>query len=204
MMSVLESEPLVVQNEMDDEQFFRFCQLNRDLRIERNARGELILMAPLGGQGGHGELRLARLFDEWAERQGSGLAFGSNTGFKLPNGAIRSPDISWVRNERLEKLSDEEWRKFLPLCPDFVLELRSQSDSLRVLKEKMGEYMANGAQLGWLLDPIRKEIHVYTPSKTPETLENPLTISGEPVLRGSVLDVPQIWASMEKTHRNPA
>ena len=82
------------------------------------------------------------------ERQGSGLAFGSNTGFKLPNGAIRSPDISWVRNERLEKLSDEEWRKFLPLCPDFVLELRSQSDSLRVLKEKMGEYMANGAQLG--------------------------------------------------------
>ena len=204
MMSVLESEPLVVQNEMDDEQFFRFCQLNRDLRIERNARGELILTAPLGGQGGHGELRLARLFDEWAERQGSGLAFGSNTGFKLPNGAIRSPDISWVRNERLEKLSDEEWRKFLPLCPDFVLELRSQSDSLRVLKEKMGEYMANGAQLGWLLDPIRKEIHVYTPSKTPETLENPLTISGEPVLRGSVLDVPQIWASMEKTHRNPA
>jgi Uma2 family endonuclease len=128
MFEVAEPKPMVLKSEMNDEQFFRFCVINRDLRIERTARGDLIVMAPLGGSSSSAENELSYLFTSWAKRDGCGRVFGSNAGFNLPNGAMRSPDISWVRNERLEKLTEEEWEKFLPLCPDFVLELRSPSD----------------------------------------------------------------------------
>jgi len=124
--------------------------------------------------------------------------FCSSTGFKLPNRAMRSPDVSWVRNERLEAFSDEEWEKFLPLCPDFVLELRSPSDPLQVVQKKMEEYMRNGARLGWLLDPARKQVHLYRPRARPQVLERPERVSGEPVLKRFALDVRQVWATMAR------
>lgn len=198
MFGVQESQPVVLESEMNDEQFFRFCVINRDLRIERSARGQVIIMAPLGGSSSSGEIKLSQIFGNWAERDGRGRVFGSTAGFTLPNGAMRSPDISWVRNERLEELTDEQWEKFLPLCPDFVLELRSPSDSMRTLREKMQEYMENGSELGWLLDPERKQLLIYRPGAVPEMIENPGEISGEPVLRGFTLDVRQIWRAMEK------
>ena len=167
VLEPIEQAPLVLHTsrvvEMDDDQFFRFCQLNRDLRIERTAEGDLIIMPPAGGSSGRGNAELTYLFQEWARRDGTGQIFDSSTGFKLPDGATRSPDVSWVRNARLEVLTDEEWEKFLPLCPDFVLELRAPSDSLRVVQQKMEEYMRAGARQGWLLDSTRKQVQVYRP-----------------------------------------
>jgi Uma2 family endonuclease len=183
---------------MDDEQLFQFCQINRDLQIERTADGDIIIMAPEGGSSGHGSGKLTQVFGIWAERDGTGQIFGSSTGFTLPNHAMRSPDVAWVRNERVDALTDEEWQKFLPLCPDFVLELRSPSDSLRTLQLKMEEYCQNGAQLGWLLDPVSKSVHIYRPDTAPQILENSATLSGEPLLRGFVLDLQKIWAAMER------
>ena len=184
--------------DMDDEQFFQFCQLSRELQIERSADGD-ILIAPLeGGSNGLGSAKLTTSFAVWEERDGTGKVFGSSTGFILPNGAVRAPDVAWVRNERLEALTDKEWHRFLPLCPDFVLELRSPSDSVRRLRKKMEEYRDNGAQLGWLLDPAGKRVEVYQPGAKVEIMENPMALSGEPLLKGFVLDVPQIWAAMER------
>ncbi len=200
--SLVEQEPLVVHTRpvinMDDEQFFQFCQLNRDLQIERTAEGDIIIMAPEAGSSGLGSSELTLAFGNWAHGAGTGHIFGSSTGFKLPNGATRSPDVAWVRNERIEALTDEEWQKFLPLCPDFVLELRSPSDPMRTLHKKMEEYRDNGAQLGWLLDPVSKGVHVYRPGGAVEVLDNPTSVPGDPVLRGFVLNVQQIWAAMER------
>jgi Uma2 family endonuclease len=202
--SLLE-EPLVLHIrpaiEMDDEQFFQFCRLNRDLQIERTAEGDILIMTPEAGSSGRGSSKLAAVFEQWAERDGTGQVFGPSTGFKLPDGATRSPDVAWVRNERVDALTDEQWQRFLPLCPDFVLELRSPSDSMRVLHRKMEEYRDNGAQLGWLLDPVSRQVHVYRPGAAVEVLENPSSVSGEPLLREFTLDVPQIWAVMERKKR---
>src|SRR5438876_2394190 len=174
--SLIEQEPLVVHTrpviEMDEEQFFQFCQLNRDLQIERTAEGDIIIMAPEAGSSGRGSSKLNAVFEQWAERDGAGEVFGSSTGFTLPNGATRSPDVAWVRNDRLDALTEEEWQKFLPLCPDFVLELRSPSDAMGALQKKMEEYRENGAQLGWLLDPMSKGVHVYRPGAAVEVLDN--------------------------------
>lgn len=195
-------EPLIVHTrpaiDMDDEEFFHFCRLNGDLRIERTAEGDIIIMAPEAGSSGRGSSKLNALFHQWSERDGTGQVFGSSTGFNLPNGATRSPDVAWVRNERLDALTDEQWQKFLPLCPDFVLELRSPSDSMGALHKKMEEYRENGAQLGWLLDPASKQVHIYRPGRAVEIVNDPTTLSGEPLLRGFVLEVPQIWAVMER------
>lgn len=200
--TLIEPERLVVHTgpaiQMDDEQLFQFCVINRDLQIERDADGDVIIMAPEGGSSGRGSNKLSAEFEVWAERDGKGQVFGPSAGFILSNKAMRSPDIAWVRSERLDALTDEEWQKFLPLCPDFVLELRSPSDSLRRLQRKMEEYCSNGAQLGWLLDPISKSVHIYRPGTVPEILDNPSTISGEPLLRGFTLDLQKIWAVMER------
>jgi len=199
---VIEQQPVVVHTrpavDMDEEQFFQFCQLNRDLQIERTAQGDIVIMAPEAGSSGRGSAKLIALFDAWAEADGTGQVFGPSTGFNLPNGATRSPDVAWVRNERLQKLKDEQWQRFLPLCPDFVLELRSPSDALRPLQLKMEEYRANGAQLGWLIDPVARRVHVYRPGAPVEILDNPPNLSGESLLRGFVLGLPQLWAAMER------
>jgi len=141
------------------------------------------------------------MFSNWTDRDGHGQVFGSSTGFILPNSAMRSPDVAWVRNERLDTLTDEQWQKFLPLCPDFVLELRSPSDSLRAVQRKMEDYCQNGAQLGWLPDPVSKSVHIYRPDSEPKILQNPATLSGEPLLPGFVLDLQKIWAAMERRKR---
>ncbi|MBI4658024.1 MAG: Uma2 family endonuclease [Verrucomicrobia bacterium] len=205
VLEQIERDPLVVHTspvvEMDDERFFRFCQLNRDLRIERTAEGDLIIMPPAGGSSSSGNAELTFLFQSWARREGTGKIFDSSGGFRLPNGATRSPDVCWVRKKRLDRINEEEWEKCLPLCPDFVLELRSPSDPLRMVKQKMEEYLENGARLGWLLDAPRKQVHVYRPGEPPVLLDNPAKLSGDPVLPGFELDVPQVWEAMKRKRR---
>ena len=179
--------------ELSDEQLYEFAQINRDLRIERNAQGELIIMPPTGGETGQRNAEITMQLRLWAKSDGSGATFDSSTGFRLPNGAVRSPDASWVRQSRLVGISDEEKKKFIPLCPDFIIELRSATDSLSVLKEKMQEYLDNGAQLGLLLDPEQRRVYVYRPEAEVEELESPETMSGEPILSGFNLDLREIW-----------
>lgn len=187
---VLHLSPAV---EMTDEEFFRFCQLNRDLRIERTAEGDLIIMPPAGGEASSGNARLTTQVSLWAKRDGSGVVFDSSGGFNLPNGATRSPDVAWVKRSRLAKLTAKQKRRFLPLCPDFVLELRSPSDRLVTVKQKMQEYLANGAQLGWLIDAPNRRVYVYRPGAPVKQLDNPAEISGAPVLPGFVLSLDEIW-----------
>jgi Uma2 family endonuclease len=178
---------------MTSEQFFKLCQLNRDLRLERTAEGDILVMPPTGARTGARGLRLAVQVGSWAERDGSGIAFDSSTGFELPNGATRSPDVAWVRRGRLESVTPAQREKFLPLCPDFVVEVRSPSDSLRVTQEKMNEYRANGAQLGWLIDAGARRVYVYRPGAPVECLDGPTQLSGDPVLPGFVLNLAPIW-----------
>ena len=182
---------------MDDEQLFEFCQVNRDYRIERNADGDILIMSPEAASSGSGNTELTLIFAEWARHDGSGRVFGSSTGFVLPNGAMRSPDVSWISKKRLQAIAQKDWNRFLPLCPDFVLELRSPSDRMRALQEKMQEYVENGAQLGWLLDAEEKAVHVYRTGKAPEILKNPTAVSGEPVLPKFSLEVRRVWTAME-------
>lgn len=176
-----------------DDEFFDFCMLNKDLRIELTSEGDLIIMPPTGGETGNRNFTLIGKFAVWVEKDGTGKGFDSSTVFSLPNGAKRSPDLAWVRNERWNALTKKQREKFPPLCPDFVVELRSPSDSLRYLKSKMREYIENGAQLGWLIDPFEKKVYVYRPESAVEALNDPEKISGRPLLRGFVLDVRALW-----------
>jgi Uma2 family endonuclease len=178
---------------MDDDQFFEFCQINRDLRIERTATGKVSIMSPAGGETGSRNASLTAALYHWAKRNKYGIAFDSSTGFILPNGAMRSPDGSWVLSERLTSLSPRQKQKFLPLCPDFVIELRSPTDEVADLKNKMQEYMANGARLGWLLVPETREVYIYRPGAAPEQLQDPAQINGEAVAPGFTLDLADIW-----------
>ena len=190
-------EPLVLSMrppaKMTDEQFMAFCAQNRDLRIERSAEGDLIIMSPVKGDGGIKGAELTRQLANWAEADGTGRVFDSSGGFKLPNGAERSPDAAWVSRSRLAALTPEERERFIPLCPEFVVELRSSTDGLSTLKNKMKEYMSNGAQLGWLLDPKRRRVYVYRPGLPEERLDNPATLAGDPLLPGFVLDVQRVF-----------
>jgi len=179
--------------ELTDEQLYQFSQINRDLRIERNAQGELVIMPPTGGETGKRNAELTIQLGLWAKRDGTGSTFDSSTGFRLPNAAVRSPDASWISQSRLDRLTAEERKTFIPLCPDFVVELRSATDSLRVLQEKMREYLDNGAQLGWLIDTDRRRVYLYRPSQPVEELSQPATLQGGPLLPGFVLDLKEIW-----------
>ncbi len=178
---------------MNDDEFFHFCQLNRDLRIERTSEGDIIVIAPTGGKGGIQNAKLIVAFGNWAETDGSGQFFDSSTEFILPNRAGRAPDVSWIRNERWNALTEKEQEQFPPLCPDFVVELRSKTDRLKTLQAKMEEYVNNGAQLGWLIDPFERKVHIYRPVVSPEILDDPQTVSGEPLLKGFILDVQSLW-----------
>lgn len=167
--------------------FAAFCAENGDLRIEMTKEGEMIIMLPVGGEGSHRNFKLTTRFGVWAENNEAGIGFDSSAGFTLPNGAERSPDVSWVRRERWEALTKKEQQDFAPICPDFVIELKSKSDRLKTLKKKMEEYLENGAQLGWLIDPKKKKVHVYRPGAPVEILDNPTEVSGEPLLKGFTL-----------------
>ena len=179
--------------DMSDEEFFEFCQTNSELRIERTAQGDLIIMPPTGGETSSRNSKLTMQLTAWAEKDGTGVSFDSSGEFVLPNGATRSPDASWVTRKRLAKLTSEQKKRFLPLCPDFVIELRSPSDGLAAIKEKMEEYIANGAQLGWLIDTQNRQVHIYRPDDEAECLDNPQTLSGNPLLPGFTLDLRGIW-----------
>ncbi|MEI6441820.1 MAG: Uma2 family endonuclease [Nostocales cyanobacterium ELA583] len=178
---------------MTDDQFFQLCQNNRELRFERNANGELIIMSPAGGETGNRNGRLNQQLFNWTDADGTGIAFDSSTGFKLPNGADRSPDASWIKLERWDALTDEEKRKFPPICPDFVIELLSPSDSLKTTQEKMKEYIDNGVRLGILINRKSRQVEIYRPGKEVEVLDSPATVSGEDVLKGFVLNLGMIW-----------
>jgi Uma2 family endonuclease len=178
---------------MNEEQFFDFCQENDILRIERSAWGELIIMPPAGGETGDRNFRLAVLFGQWVERDGTGVGFDSSTGFILPNGATRSPDVAWVKRERLAVLTPEQYERFLPLCPDFVIELRSPSDRLKPLQDKMQEYIDNGTRLGWLLDPVSRRAHVYRPNRPVEQQDESAPLTGDPELPGLVLELAEVF-----------
>jgi Uma2 family endonuclease len=193
----VETSPLVLHLHpvinLTDEQFFEFCQINRDLRIERAATGEILVMPPTGSETGNRNARLIVQLGIWAERDGTGIYFDSSTGFTLPNGAKVSPDAAWVKLERWNALTPEQQKKFAPICPDFVVELRSASDNLQPLKTKMQEYIDNGALLGILIDRQNQQVYIYRPGVTVECLDHPATVSGDSVLPGFVLDLSKIW-----------
>jgi Uma2 family endonuclease len=192
-----ESHPMTVNlpaiAPMTHEQFYEFCLANRDLRIERTASGDVVIMPPAFSDTGNRNFNLAVQLGSWADQDGTGLGFDSSAGFTLPNGATRSPDASWIRLERWNALTAEQKASFAPICPDFVIELRSASDTLTSLQDKMQEYLANGALLGWLIDRKNRTVHVYRPNQEPEMLDNPEVVSGDPELPGFVLRMAKIW-----------
>ncbi len=176
-----------------DEQFQQIAAVNRELRLERTATGELIVMAPTGSETGNRNLDIEGQLWLWNRQTKLGVAFNSSSGFKLPNGADRSPDASWVKLERWQTLTPKEREGFAPLCPDFVVELRSKSDNMEPLREKMREYIANGAILGWLIDRKNQKVEIYRQNQDVEILDSPSTLSGEDVLPGFVLDLTDVW-----------
>jgi Uma2 family endonuclease len=178
---------------LSNEEFYRFCQLHRDLRFERTRNGDLIVMPPTGGETGRRNSSLTAQLVTWSESDGSGITFDSSTGFRLPLGGERSPDASWVRVERWEGLTAAQRKQFPPLAPDFVVELRSESDSLEELKAKMAEYIENGVHLGWLLDPSTRTAWVYSGDGEVREIDSPNMLAGDPVLPGFVLRLERIW-----------
>jgi Uma2 family endonuclease len=178
---------------LNPEQFYQLCQENPDLQLERTSQGELIVMPPTGGETGKRNVKLIVQLELWNEKTGLGETFDSSTGFTLPNKADRAPDASWVEKSRWEGLTPEEREKFIPLCPDFVVEILSPSDSLKKTQEKMEEYMDNGCRLGLLINRKKREIEIYRPNREVEILSAPETVSGENVLPGFVLNLQKIW-----------
>lgn len=179
--------------ELTNEQFYQLCINNRDLHIERNANGDLVIMPPMGGETGNRNGRLIQQLFNWSDSDGTGIAFDSSTGFILPNGANRSPDASWIPLTKWNALTDAEKERFLPLCPDFAVELLSPSDKLERTQNKMQEYLDNGMVLGWLIARSLRQVEIYREGQSVEVLSAPNSLSGEDVLPGFVLDLQKIW-----------
>ncbi|MEG3845215.1 Uma2 family endonuclease [Microcoleus sp. herbarium14] len=178
---------------LTDDQFFELCQENENIRLERTAKGELIIMSPAGGETSNSNAGLTAQIWIWNQQNKLGKVFDSSGGFKLPNGANRAPDACWVKLETWDALTPEQQKKFPPICPDFVVELMSPSDSLKETQDKMKEYRDNGARLGWLINRKSRQVEIYRPSQEVEVLECPATVSGEDVLPGFVLNLESIW-----------
>jgi Uma2 family endonuclease len=188
------SLPAEIYLKVTPEQFEELARVNSELRLERNATGELMVSPPTGWETGDRNFKLIVQLGNWCEKNNqAGKAFESSTGFILPNGANRSPDVSWVSSTRWNALTDEEKGTFPKICPDFVVELRSASDNLAPLQEKMKEYVNNGALLGWLIDPKNRRVEIYRVGQVVEVLENPLELFGEEVLPGLVVKLQRIW-----------
>lgn len=197
MAANLAMQPMVLHQlaelQMSDEQFYQFCQNNPTWTIERSAAGEILIMSPTGAETGGYNFDLITQLGIWTRRDGRGKGFDSSTGFRLPNGAVRSPDAAWVLKSRWETISPKDRQGFPLLCPDFVLELRSPTDLLATLQDKLQEYIANGAQLSWLIDPVEGQVLVYRPDQAVEVLNTPAKLAGDPVLKGFVLDLQDFW-----------
>ncbi len=192
-----DSHPLTVNlpaiAPMTHEQFYEFCLANRDLRIERTTSGDVVIMPPAFSDTGNRNFNLAAQLWNWTEQDGTGIGFDSSAGFTLPNGATRSPDASWIKLDRWNRLTAAQKASFAPICPDFVIELRSASDTLTSLQDKLQEYLANGASLGWLIDRKHRTVHLYRPDQAPEILEHPDVVRGDPELPGFGLRMAKIW-----------
>ena len=186
----LRFEPAIA---MTEDVFTAFCAQNSDMRIELTAEGVLEIMPPAFSITGSRNISISSQLHVWSEIDGRGVTFDSSAGFTLPNRAIRSPDASWVLRSRLAALTAEDKNRFIPLCPDFVVELRSTTDRLSVVQAKMAEYIANGARLGWLIDPIARRVYVYRPNAPVEVLDDPDTLSAEPEIAGFALNLAPIW-----------
>jgi len=189
---VIDLSSVVPNSRITDEQFVALCQANQDLRLERTAQGEVIIMPPASAGTSYHNMRIAQQVVTWADRDGTGVVFDSSAGFTLPNGAIRGPDVSWIKRERWEALSEDQQYSFAPICPDFVIELRSPSDTLAGLQEKMQEYIDNGVQLGLLIDRKNRKVYRYRPGCQPEILTDPSEVSCDPELPGFSLQMTPI------------
>ncbi len=185
--------PLRLGLDITDEQFWQLCHQHKDLQFERTAEGELIIMSPTGGLTSDRNSDINFQLRLWNRNSKLGKVFDSSGGFKLPNGADRSPDAAWVELSRWNSLTRQQQEGFVPLCPDFVVELRSPSDALKTIQNKMQEYLDNGAKLGWLIDPQRQVVEIYRPSQQVEILQSPNTVSGENILPGFSLDLAEIF-----------
>jgi len=191
-------KPMIALNlqptlQLTDAVFEQLCRHNPDLRLERTAQGELIAMSPAGSESGRQNLSLSAQLWQWNQQTKLGVTFDSSAGFTLPNGAIRSPDAAWIAQARWDALTPAQRRRFAPLCPDFVLELQSPSDDLATLQAKLAEYIANGAQLGWLIAPETQRVYAYRPGQPVQVFHHPGTLSGETVLPNFVMDLTPIW-----------
>lgn len=189
MSFVLDLHSLV---DLTHDQFEELCRHNRDVRLERTATGELVIMPPTGGETGRRNLNLAAQLWVWNQTFKLGETFDSSTGFTLPNGATRSPDAAWIQQNRWDALTPDEKRRFLPLCPDFAIELVSPSDGIQNVRAKMREYLENGLQLGWLIDPDTNLVEVYQPDRPVNVLQQPRSLSADPVLPGFILELSDI------------
>jgi Uma2 family endonuclease len=176
-----------------DDEFVEIVDANKDLRLELSSEGELVVMSPTGGETGNRNFEMYIDLGFWNRKNNLGKAFDSSTGFKLPNGGTRSPDVSWIKIERWNALTPEQRKKFLPLCPDFVIELVSESDDLADTQTKMREYINNGLRLGWLINPKDKQVEIYRQNQEVEVLQSPTSLSGEDVLPGFILDLQPIF-----------
>ena len=179
--------------QMSEDEFFEFCVLNRDLRIERTAEGDIVIMPPAGGETGRSNLNIVRRLGNWAEVDGTGIGFDSSTGFTLPNKAVYAPDVSWILKTRWKTLPQSDREGFPHICPDFVIELKSPSDSVSFLEAKMEEYIANGVRLGWLIVPRRRWVYVYRPNRAVVMLEGISSVSADPELPGFTLELGEIF-----------
>lgn len=179
--------------ELTDEKLFQLCQKNRDLRFERSAQGDITIMAPEGSDTSMRSIEFGADLVIWNRGKKLGVVFGSSGGFILPNGAMRSPDVSWIAKERWEALTPEQQTRFAPICPDFVIELMSPSDSLSLTQAKMQEYQDNGTKLGWLINRKDRQVEIYRIGKSIEILQSPAILSGEDVLPEFVLSLESIW-----------
>ena len=178
---------------LSDDQFEDLISANRDSKFELTATGELLIMSPTGGETGNRNFELYIDLGNWNRTKGLGKAFDSSTVFQLPNGAKRSPDLSWITLEKWNALTPDQRRKFLPICPDFVVELVSESDDLKEIEGKMQEYLDNGLGLGWLIIPKSRQVQIYRPQQAIGILESPMSLSGESILVDFVLDLTPIW-----------
>lgn len=193
MILPIDLSALLSARQMSYDQFYEFCRTNPELRIERRANGEVTVMPPAFSDTGNRNLKISQQVGNWADENDTGEVFDSSAGFTFPNGATLSPDTAWIQADRWQALSPEEQASFAPIAPDFIVELRSSSDALVSLQDKMDEYIANGVRLGLLIDRKSEQVHVYRPNTAPVILNRPETVNCEPELPGFILNMAKIW-----------